>query len=386
MQDPACDPLVLLVEDEPVDAQRVRRHLRAGPSAPPPLEHVTTLAAALDRLAKGDVGVVLLDLGLPDSDGVDTVVRLREGDAEIPLVVLTGAGEEETGVAALAAGAQDYLVKGEIGPSLLRRVIRYAIERCRIAEHNRRLEQRLRVVDRMESLGALCGGIAFGFNTQLGTIIDRCTSAIAALDSRDRDALRAPLLEIHRAAFRAAEMVQRLRDYSALERSASDEVDLARFVLDVADFLETIVSPEIDVACEAGGVPLRVEIARSELQRVIVSLVVNAAEALPGRRGSIAISTGQLAADEALLSDTHGWPEPRPGPYAYLRVADNGSGLDAGRRERIFDPFYTTKFAGRGLGLASVLGILHGHRGVVHVAPNQPSGAVFTVLLPLVDA
>jgi signal transduction histidine kinase len=363
----------------------VRPHLRSSPRAALGFEHEETLAAGLDRLAKGDADVVLLDLNLPDSDGVDTVVRLRECDAAVPLVVLTGAGEEETGIAALAAGAQDYLVKDELGALPLRRSIRYAIERRRIAEQNHRLEQRLWEIEKLDSLGALCGGIAFGFNTQLGTIIDRCTSALAALDPRAREALRTPLLEIHRAAFQAAEMVQRLRDYSALERSASGEVDLARFVLEVSDFLQTIVAPEIDVTCEATGAPLRVEIGRSELQRVIVSLVVNAAEALPDRTGAISISTGMLEADEPLLADTHGWPDARPGRYAYLRVADSGCGLDADRRARIFDPFYTTKFAGRGLGLASVLGILHAQHGVVHVGANAPTGTVFTVLLPPVD-
>jgi signal transduction histidine kinase len=113
---------------------------------------------------------------------------------------------------------------------------------------------------------------------------------------------------------------------------------------------------------------------------------VNAAEAIGARRGAIRISTGVLEADERLLARTHGWPDPEPGTYAFLRVADDGGGLDAAQRERIFDPFYTTKFAGRGLGLASVLGILRRHRAVVHVGENRPVGTVFTALFPRSDS
>lgn len=382
------DARVLLCEDEPVDAQRVRRSLCSDPGSRLELVHETTLGGGLARLAAHDIDVVLLDLHLPDSDGVDTVRRLRERDPAVPLVVFTVAADDQTALEALAAGAQDYLVKEEIGAPLLRRSIRYAIERRRIAEENRRLEQRLREVEKFESLGTLSAGLAFGFNTQLGTILDHCAQALAEPTGRGGNAakLRSSLLEIHRAAFRAAEMVERLRDYAALERTTTDQVDLARFVIDISDFVETIVAPEIDVLCEAGREPLRVAVPRRELQRLLVSLVVNAAEALADRAGSIAISTGLVDADAALLADAYGWPDPQPGRYAYLRVADTGSGLDPTRRERIFDPFYSTKFAGRGLGLASVLGILQRHGGVVRVDPNDPQGTVFTVLLPRVEA
>jgi C4-dicarboxylate-specific signal transduction histidine kinase len=378
---------LLLVEDEPLDAELVRRSLRSTSSSRVRLHHVTTLGAGLDRLDAGGIDAVLLDLNVSDSAGVNTVVRLRERDPAVPVVVFTVAGDDATAVAALAAGAQDYLVKEELGGALLRRSIRHAIERRRIAAENESLQRRLRRAEKMESLGALCGGIAFGFNAQLGAIFDHCENALASLGASGREAqLRAALLEIHRAAFRSAEMVQRLRDYSALERSASDDVDLARFVLEASEFLATIVSAEIDVVCDAAGEPLRVEIERPELHRALVSLVVNAAEAIGDQRGSISISTGSLEVDDALLAGARGAPDAKPGTYAFLRVADTGRGLDAVQRERIFDPFYTTKLAGRGLGLASVLGILQQRRGVVRVESNHPAGTIFTLLLPRATA
>jgi len=375
---------VLLIEDEPADVGLVRRSLAAQPVSGIRVEHAPTLQAGIECLARGDVDAVLLDLNLPDSRGIDTVVRLREHDAELPVVVFTSAGDEETAVAALAAGAQDYLVKDEIGGSLLRRSIRYAMERQRIAQENERLARRLRHAERMESLGALCGGIGFGLNSLVGTIFDHCHNALAAASTAELDTgLRASLLELHSAAFRVAEMVQQLRDYAALERRrAPGEVDLARFTLEAIEFLSVIVPPEIAVTWESSGEAPRVDLGRPELHRVLVALVLNAAEAIGARRGTISISTGSLDADGALLARTHGWPDPEPGTYAFLRVADDGDGLARSRLERIFDPFYTTKFTGRGLGLAGVFGVLHSHRAVVVVDANEPSGTVFTLLFP----
>lgn len=382
MSAPALD--VLLIEDEPLDAQLVRRSLSSETGGRMRLHHVTTLGAGLERLAAGGIGAVLLDLGVPDSEGIDTVSRLRSRDASVPLVVFTVAGDDETAVAALAAGAQDYLVKDEVGGSLLHRSILHAVERQRLAAENAELARRLREAEKAQTLGALCGGIAFGFNEQLGAIFDHCESALASLGAPGRVALlRRCLLEIHRAAFHSAEMTQRLRDYSALERVADDEVELARFVLEAQDLLASIVSTEIDVDCEGSGGPLHVEVERPELHRLLVSLAVNAAEAIGERRGAISISTGSVEVGAALLAGAEGAPDAKPGRYAMLRVADTGRGLDAARRERLFDPFYTTKRAGRGLGLASVLGIVRRRGGVVRVEPNHPSGTVFTVLLPL---
>ena len=385
MSAPALD--VLLIEDEPLDAQLVRRSLRSETGDRLRLHHVTTLGAGLERLDSGGIAAVLLDLNVPDSEGVDTVVRLRARAPSVPLVVFTAAGDDASAVAALAAGAQDYVVKDELGGMLLHRSILHAVERCRLAAEREDVARRLRHSEKLESLGALCGGIAFGFNAQLGAIFDHCENALASLGSPGREvALRAALLEIHRAAFRTAEMAQRLRDYSALERTAGEEVDLARFALEAQDFLASIVSAEIDVVCEGTGAPLRVEIERPELHRILVSLVVNAAEAIGDRRGSISIATGRIDADAGLLSNAEGSPEAKPGPYAFLRVSDTGRGLDAVRRERLFDPFYTTKLAGRGLGLASVLGIVRQREGVVRVELNRPSGTTFTLLFPLAPA
>ena len=140
---------VLLVEDNPGDARLIERHLQRDTTvlAPPRVEHVSDLAAAIDALADGTPDLVLLDLGLPGSRGLDTLDRLTTSDVvrEVPIVVLTGLDDDHAAVEAIQRGAQDYLVKGELDGDMLERSVRYAVERHRqelaLKAKNERLEE-----------------------------------------------------------------------------------------------------------------------------------------------------------------------------------------------------------------------------------------------------
>jgi len=140
-------PRVLVVEDNADDAVLVERALDAT-RRPFVREAATRLSAALNRLARGGIDVVLLDLGLPDADGFDGVNRIAAQHPFVPVVVLTGLEDEDVGLKAVQAGAQDYLVKGSLEPRLLDRSLRYAIER-------KRAEQAL------ARLAAIMGGICY---------------------------------------------------------------------------------------------------------------------------------------------------------------------------------------------------------------------------------
>jgi signal transduction histidine kinase len=123
---------VLLIEDNPGDARLVQVLLSEAPNAAIHLEHADRLAAGLDRLATISPDAVLLDLSLPDSQGLDTFARVQAAAPELPVIVLSGLADEQTAVRAVAAGAQDYLVKGQVDGATLVRALRYAIERRRI--------------------------------------------------------------------------------------------------------------------------------------------------------------------------------------------------------------------------------------------------------------
>ncbi|MDD2901608.1 MAG: response regulator [Syntrophales bacterium] len=134
---------ILLVEDNSGDAYLIRGMLAREGSGKVDLEWVTRLADGLERLGRGGIGIVLLDLGLPDSQGLDTFIQAASQYPQVPIVVLTGLADESVGVSAVRQGAQDYLVKGEVDGKSLLRAIRYATERKRAEEALRQAYDKL---------------------------------------------------------------------------------------------------------------------------------------------------------------------------------------------------------------------------------------------------
>jgi len=137
---------VLLVEDNPGDVRLIREMLKEATTGWPALEDTPSLMTAVERLAKGGIGAVLLDLGLPDSQGLGTFAKLHNQFPRTPILVLTGLTDEELGLQAVREGAQDYLIKGQVNSQWLCRAILYAVERMQRKEALRRSEQRYRLL------------------------------------------------------------------------------------------------------------------------------------------------------------------------------------------------------------------------------------------------
>ncbi len=137
---------VLLIEDNPADVELIREILSEHREHTFEIVHAATLATGLSVLSEGEIDAILLDLGLPDSQGLDTVSVVRENNPATPIVVLTGLDDDEVGVRALQEGAQDFLVKGEMSSPLLARTIRYAIERNRVEQALRESEEKYRTL------------------------------------------------------------------------------------------------------------------------------------------------------------------------------------------------------------------------------------------------
>jgi diguanylate cyclase (GGDEF)-like protein len=147
----------LLIEDNEGDAFIIQRMVAQAGGKPVDLATADRLAAGLERLDEGDIDVVLLDLGLPDSAGLDTVRRARAHAPEVPIIVLTGHDDEVLGANVVWAGAQDYLVKGQVDATLLSRAIRYAVSRQALQHRARGRHLR----DELTGLHSRTGFLAF---------------------------------------------------------------------------------------------------------------------------------------------------------------------------------------------------------------------------------
>ena len=376
---------VLLIEDDPEDVMLVGRSLGkpSDPCHPFTLERTATLQEGLDRLGKGNTDGVLLDLDLPDSRGVDSVVRVRERDSEVPIVVFTMSGDDDTALRALEAGAQDYLVKSELNGSLLRRSIRYAIERQRTRQRSEQTEERRLQALKLESLGVLAGGVAWGLERQLGLILERADIALDELrGSPGVDPAKSRLLEIRSAALDAAQLTNGMRTYAWGGKATRGPLDLSALVAAASGFVETLVPDNVILSYELAGRLPRAEGEAAEIRQVLTNLVINAAEAIGDKLGGVFVATGSMHVDRAYLATTYSGRDLPEGEYVFLKVRNAGRSMGRKTLARIFDPFFTTKRAGRGLGLAATLGIVRGSGGAIKVESTPARGTEFTLLFP----
>jgi PAS domain S-box-containing protein len=253
------------------------------------------------------------------------------------------------------------------------------------AEQARRLlDQQLQETQKLESLGVLAGGIAHDFNNLLTGVLGNISLARLALD--DPDATRAHLDGIETSAVRAADLCQQMLAYAGKGRFHEQRLDLGALVGDMLPLLRLSV---------AKGITLRVDIEPdlpalwgdpTQMRQVVLNLVTNASDAIE-TTGAIEVRVFAVEAEATLLSELV--PPVEPGAatdYLVLEVSDTGCGMTPEMLARVFEPFYTTKFTGRGLGLAVVHGIVRGHRGGVRVESVPQLGSTFAVALPAIDA
>jgi CheY-like chemotaxis protein len=193
----------------------------------------------------------------------------------------------------------------------------------------------------------------------------------------------APLLdEAERAARRAAELVTQLLNYAGKGRRVVEALAVSRVVQDAVAIVRASVSPKIRIDLDAPARPAWTQADAGQLQQLILNLVLNAAEAIGEGPGNVSIRLRLREVPDTELRERYvGFPLPER-PYIELTVQDTGEGMDSRTLERIFDPFYTTKFLGRGLGLAAALGIVRSHGGGIAVESVPGKGSTFRVILP----
>ena len=248
----------------------------------------------------------------------------------------------------------------------------------------RRQEEALRHTQKLESIGVLAGGIAHDFNNLLTGIMGNTSLALRALTPESPS--RAMLQDAVLGCQRAAGLTSQLLAYAGKGRFFITSLDLCHLVRELATLLDTSIPKKVTLHLELGSCSQPVKGDASQLQQLLMNLVINAAEAIGDEPGHVTVLVGRVAIDrEAAQREFPGF-ELAGGWYAEVLVRDTGSGMDEETRMRIFDPFFTTKFTGRGLGLAAALGIVRGHHGGIAVDSAPGAGSCFRVVVPLVAA
>jgi PAS domain S-box-containing protein len=248
------------------------------------------------------------------------------------------------------------------------------------AEAERKLmEVKLQETQKLESLGLLAGGIAHDFNNLLTGILGNANLA----RGEDTDPEIEPYLDqIERSAERAADLCGQMLAYAGKARFEVQQLDLSTAVDDTTVLIRSSIGKNVTLDLALARDLPSVEGDLTQVRQIIMNLVLNASEAIEDRPGRIRITTGTMTADRSYLAATHLAPDLPPGRYVFLEVSDTGRGMNAETQARIFDPFFSTKFTGRGLGLAAVLGIVRSHRGALRVESEEGRGSTFRLLMP----
>ena len=242
------------------------------------------------------------------------------------------------------------------------------------------LERRLLEAQKLESLGVLAGGIAHDFNNLLVSVLGNASLALGELPPHAPacEALR----RIERAARRGSELTREMLAYAGKDVIALERVDVNALVAETSDLLSVSIGSKVAMAYDlAPGLPA-IEGDPTQIRQVIMNLVINASEAIGGAEGTITVCTGVVGLGPEALRDTLHPPEAAPGPHVCVEVRDTGCGMDAATVAKVFDPFFSTKLTGRGLGLATVLGVVRRHRGALAITSAPGRGTTFRVYLP----
>ncbi len=418
---------VLLIEDLEEHVQFLRTLLATAEASHFELHTAGTLAQGIERLRDGGIQLILLDLTLPDSEGLETFIRVIEAAPDLPLIVLSGLSDVALANETVQLGAQDYLVKGHVDNHLLIRSMQYAIERKRaqlqLKRINDNLEMRVRertdalvqanaklqqeiaerrkaeeatlesnrqlsaalgqlqatqreIIqrERMHALGRMANGIAHDFNNALAPILGFSELLLMKPETlQDTKKVHNYVEMIHNSAKESARVVARLREFYRYRDDA--EVFTPVVINDLVLQVISLTQPRwkdqalaaginIDFRTEMGNVPT-VPGNESELRELLASLVFNAIDAIP-KRGTITIRTEVQ------------------GRWLVVTVSDDGLGMSEEVKARCMEPFFTTKDdQGTGLGLGSVHGIVRRHEGEIDIQSEAGRGTSVAVSLPL---
>jgi C4-dicarboxylate-specific signal transduction histidine kinase len=370
---PASPIKILLVEDSAAYAVLLGKEFADSSIASFEMTHARRLDEALSLMQVQPFHAVLLDLELPDSHGVATLTRLQKANASnIPVVVVTAIEDEPLRVQALRAGADDYLVKGMLTSDVRARSVRYAIERKASQRAARVRETEFAHLSRVATMGQMASGLAHELNQPLAASLNYAAACLMQAESVAGfpAAVAAGLKEVVKEIRRAGAIISRMRsfmDNQEPHRVALNLNDLVHESIKMMSFKlqPHRVRPQLELADhlpEVRGDPVQIE-------QVLVNLLFNGIESMAGRAPSdcsLVIRT-EIDANAAMVQ---------------VSIQDRGIGILPANLPRLFEPFFSTKPKGLGMGLNISRSIIESLGGQLWADPNPDRGMQFCFTVP----
>jgi polar amino acid transport system substrate-binding protein len=358
---------ILLVEDNPRHSELIRDELEVEiPNAH--VKIAEDVAKARDLLAKGTFQTVILDFQLPDGDGLELLRELKQGNRPEPVVFVTTSTSAEIAVEAMKIGAEDYLIKEEGYVSILPFVVREVLDRVRLRTERVSLEQRLERAERLASLHTLMAGMAHNINNPLTTV----RTFLELLPTRyASDAeFRTSYYEL------VLNEVQRIKELiGSMMQAVAIPADVSDTPWQAAELISEIEA-HLHGSLKQKGIHLErqipadlpaLRVSREAIKQAMIILIDNAIAFSPeGARVALKAHREERTAR----------------PHVVIEVVDEGPGVPPDQRKKIFDPFYTTRPGGIGMGLFVAHCVARAQGGSIDVGSRLPRGATFALSLP----
>jgi len=260
-----------------------------------------------------------------------------------------------------------------------------ATERIEMEKEQQEISAQMEHMQRLESLGVLAGGIAHDFNNILTAIMGNASLAEADLAEDSPTLVR--LRNIESGADRAADLCKQMLAYSGKGLFIVEPVNMSMLTREMASLLSVSISKNVTIEYRLDPDIPAIKADASQIQQIIMNLIINASEAIgEDTNGVITVSSGTIDIESGYYAGKCFGEPLHPGRHAYLETSDTGCGMTENILVRIFDPFFSTKFTGRGLGMSAVLGIVRSHRGALVINSDPGKGSTFRVLIPCMDA
>lgn len=383
---------VLVVEDNKVDQTILEAMITESPEYNSFLKVVPTLKEALNLLNEFEFDVIVLDLNLPDSQGIETLICVNEQYPHVAIVVNTGAFEDDIGLQSLSQGAQDFLIKGKGTAYGLNKALHYAVERKRLdlelIEKTQKLtdvQSHLIEAEKMKVVGGLASGVAHEVKNPLATIHYGITYLKEKYKGDDEKILEA-LDTIKESTDRANKIIIDLLDFASLSQLDRKEEDLNTIVEKSLSLVKyNIEQKKIKLIKQLRPNIPTVKIDRYRIEQVIINLILNSVHAMDSG-GEIKLKTTIEAVNDKFkhpLISRNGF---KPGDQLlFLTIEDVGCGINPEDLKNIFNPFYTTRRAGGGvgLGLSVSKNIVENHDGDIYLENRKEGGARATLVLKI---